>query len=88
MTNCNRALCACLMALTCLEPVSIVAAAIRTWAGGNNNWDGTAANWSGNDEPDFDDIANFNTPNSVDLAITSQTIRPDDVRRHRPVDQR
>src|SRR5687767_4213966 len=74
MTNFSRALCACLTALICLGSVCVVTAANRTWIGNNNNWDGTTGYWSGNDEPDSDDVAIFNTPNSVDLAIASQTI--------------
>ncbi|MEM7626719.1 MAG: PEP-CTERM sorting domain-containing protein [Planctomycetota bacterium] len=44
-------------------------AADRTWIGGNADWDGNAFNWTGFDEPDADDVAIFNTPNSVDMVI-------------------
>ena len=58
----------------CLGMAAVATAANRTWIGGNNNWDSTPGYWSGSDEPDFDDVAIFNTSNSVDLAITSQII--------------
>jgi hypothetical protein len=62
------------VALICMTIAAVAAAANLTWVGGNNDWDSTASRWSGNDEPDFDDVAIFNTSNSVDLAIASQTI--------------
>ena len=49
-------------------------AAPIVWIGGNANWDATNANWNPNDEPDADDEAIFNTPNTVNLAIASSTI--------------
>jgi hypothetical protein len=60
--------------LLCLRMAAVAPSADRTWIGANNVWDSTASRWTGNDEPDFDDVAIFNTPNSVDLAIVSQTI--------------
>ena len=61
---------------------TVATAANRYWIGANNDWDGTAANWSTSatpphttfDEPDADDVAVFNSSHSVDLAIASQTI--------------
>jgi autotransporter-associated beta strand protein len=42
----------------------------RTWIGGNVDWVdgiGNNANWTQSDEPDLDDEAVFNTPNTVNL---------------------
>ena len=47
-------------------------AAVRTFVGGNNDWDASALNWTGLDEPDPDDDAVFNTNNSVDMAIDNE----------------
>ena len=52
----------------------VATAANRTWIGGNADWTTSNANWSSSDEPDEDDVAIFNTPNSVNLAIGAQTI--------------
>lgn len=53
---------------------TVATAADRTWIGGNNDWDGTNGNWSSNDEPDSNDVAIFNTSNSVDLANPSEVV--------------
>jgi hypothetical protein len=53
---------------------SAASSAPVTWIGGNANWDATIANWNPNDEPDSDDEAIFNTPNSVNLANASESI--------------
>src|SRR6187399_2622468 len=44
-------------------------AADVTWIGGNADWinNGSTANWNPADEPDSDDTAIFNTPNTVNL---------------------
>ena len=60
--------------LFCLGMTAVATAADRTWIGGNADWNSSNANWTGSDEPDSDDVAIFNTPNSVNLAIASQTI--------------
>lgn len=44
-------------------------AATRTWIGGNGNWDSSAANWNPADEPDSNDDAVFNMPDSVTMTI-------------------
>lgn len=49
-------------------------AAPITWIGGNANWDASAANWNPADEPDSNDEAIFNTPNTVNLANATDTI--------------
>ena len=49
-------------------------AAPIVWIGGNANWDATNANWNPSDEPDADDEAIFNTPNTVNLANATDTI--------------
>jgi autotransporter-associated beta strand protein len=59
--------------VVCLGIAAVASAADRTWIGGNNTWDADPANWSGNDEPDADDVAIFNTSNSVDLAPSHGT---------------
>ncbi len=46
----------------------------RTWSGGNADWNGSAGNWSPFDEPDFDDVAIFNTNNNVDMAIANEVM--------------
>ena len=55
---------------------SPVAAATRTWIGGNVDWidNGAAANWTPADEPDPDDEANFNTANSVNLGSNNSIL--------------
>ena len=66
----NLALCAALTSLAlALTPSS---AAIRTWVGGNDPWDGDVFNWTGIDEPDPDDDAVFNTDNVVDMAMDNE----------------
>jgi len=50
-------------------------AAPITWIGGNANWDATNANWNPNDEPDSNDEAIFNTPNTVNMANASDIIQ-------------
>ncbi|MBN2473333.1 MAG: hypothetical protein JXB62_01895 [Pirellulales bacterium] len=49
--------------------VSMIQAAQITWIGGNVNWvnGSSPLNWTPADEPDADDEAIFNTPNSVNL---------------------
>lgn len=47
-------------------------AAVVTWVGGNDPWDGDIFNWSPWDEPDFDDDAVFNTDNRVDMAMDNE----------------
>ena len=49
-------------------------AATRTWIGGNADWTSAFSNWTGNDEPDSNDDAVFNTANSVDMAINNQVL--------------
>ena len=49
-------------------------AAPIVWIGGNADWNATIANWNPNDEPDADDEAIFNTPNTVNLANASESI--------------
>ena len=46
--------------------------AVRTWVGGNDPWDADIFNWSGNDEPDPDDDAIFNTNNHVEMAMDNE----------------
>ncbi len=56
------------VAVTCGTPPG--QAANVTWTGGNNSWvdgAGNNSNWSPQDEPDADDVAIFNTNNSVSL---------------------
>ena len=60
--------------LLSLETCHFATAATRTWIGGNADWTTSNANWSSSDEPDEDDVALFNTANTVNLAISSQTI--------------
>jgi hypothetical protein len=58
----------------CVVFQSAVSAAPITWIGGNADWaDGIAnnPNWNPNDEPDTDDQAIFNTPNTVNLATAN-----------------
>jgi hypothetical protein len=45
----------------------------RTWIGGNVDWieGGSTANWNPADEPDVDDTAIFNTPNTVNLGTNN-----------------
>ena len=50
-------------------------AAPITWIGGNANWDATNANWNPDDEPDSNDEAIFNTPNTVNMANATDTIQ-------------
>jgi hypothetical protein len=51
-------------------------AAPITWIGGNADWDGVAAGkWNPADEPDNNDEAIFNTPNSVNLANATEEIQ-------------
>jgi hypothetical protein len=51
-------------------------AADITWIGGNANWvdAGGTANWSPADEPDADDTAIFNTPNTVILGSNNSIL--------------
>jgi hypothetical protein len=49
-------------------------AAAITWIGGNANWDALNANWNPADEPDADDEAIFNTPNTVNMTNATDTI--------------
>lgn len=49
-------------------------AAAITWIGGNADWDALNANWNPADEPDSNDEAIFNTPNTVNLANATDTI--------------
>src|SRR5215212_8391403 len=60
--------------LLILGMAAAASAANRTWIGGNNDWDTSNANWNPADEPDVDDVAIFNTPNSVDLVNASEQI--------------
>ena len=53
---------------------AVATAANRTWIGGNADWTTSNANWSSSDEPDDDDVAIFNTSNTVNLGIGTQTI--------------
>src|SRR4051812_8563412 len=53
---------------------AVASAANRTWIGGNNDWNSSNANWNPADEPDPDDVAIFNTANSVDLANANEDI--------------
>jgi len=50
-------------------------AAPITWIGGNANWDSNSANWNPADEPDANDEAIFNTPNTVNLANANESIQ-------------
>ena len=50
-------------------------AAPITWIGGNADWDATNANWNPADEPDANDEAIFNTPNTVNMANATETIQ-------------
>ncbi len=70
-----------------VPPPSVPAAAIAlaaprftvmpiTWIGGNANWDASNANWNPTDEPDANDEAIFNTPNTVNMANAADTIMP------------
>jgi hypothetical protein len=52
----------------------LVHGADRTWIGGNANWDASTANWNPADEPDSDDVAVFNTANSVNLALDNAVL--------------
>ncbi len=49
-----------------------LAAAPITWIGGNADWGAANANWNPADEPDANDEAIFNTPNTVDLVIANE----------------
>ncbi len=49
-------------------------AAAITWIGGNANWDALNNLWNPADEPDSNDEAIFNTPNSVYMANATDTI--------------
>lgn len=51
-------------------------AANITWIGGNVDWvdNGSNANWSPADEPDADDVAIFNTANSVSLGSSNSIL--------------
>ena len=60
--------------LLLLGMAAAATAANRTWIGGNNDWNSSSSNWTGSDEPDSNDVAIFNTPNSVHLVNTSETI--------------
>lgn len=62
-----------LMTATVLAAVGLQAAT-RTWIGGNADWDTNPLNWNPNDEPDSDDSAVFNTPNTVDLANATEGV--------------
>ena len=64
----------CVALLLCLGMASVATAANRTWIGGNADWTSSNANWNPADEPDPDDVAIFNTPNSVDLANAFEQI--------------
>jgi hypothetical protein len=50
-------------------------AAPIVWIGGNADWNATITNWNPNDEPDSDDEAIFNTPNTVNMALATNTIQ-------------
>ncbi|MEX2169553.1 MAG: hypothetical protein WD851_09590 [Pirellulales bacterium] len=60
--------------LLCLGMAAVATAADRTWIGGNADWTSSNANWNPADEPDPDDVAIFNTSNSVDLANAFEQI--------------
>jgi hypothetical protein len=65
----RTAFCAAALFIYCALTPRLPAAGI-TWIGNNNDWyDGADnnANWNPADEPDSDDTAIFNTPNSVPL---------------------
>jgi hypothetical protein len=63
------------VAVAVLSTRPMLAAPI-TWIGGNADWDAVAGGkWNPADEPDPDDEAIFNTPNSVDLANASESIQ-------------
>lgn len=62
------------MLAVALGPAVSAGAATRTWIGGNADWNSTFTNWTGNDEPDSNDDAVFNTANSVDMAIDNQVL--------------
>ena len=49
-------------------------AAAIVWIGGNANWDASNNLWNPADEPDSNDEAIFNTPNTVSLANATDTI--------------
>ena len=49
-------------------------AAPITWIGGNADWNASNANWNPADEPDANDEAIFNTPNTVNMANAADTI--------------
>ncbi len=65
-----------------LAIATVAAAENRYWIGDNADWTSSNANWSdspappqtASQEPDASDVARFNTSNSVDLAIASQTV--------------
>ncbi len=48
--------------------------AVRTWIGGDNDWNGSGLNWTGLDEPDDDDDAVFSTNNHVEMAIDNEVL--------------
>ncbi|MGE3467472.1 MAG: hypothetical protein AB7J13_11120, partial [Pyrinomonadaceae bacterium] len=59
---------AVLMALSLVGTItSSTMGATRTWIGGNADWvdNGSPLLWSPNDEPEFDDLAIFNSANSI-----------------------
>jgi hypothetical protein len=58
------------LALTSVALMTQAQAAPITWIGGNADWGDNVnnGNWNPGDEPDADDEAIFNTPNSVNLS--------------------
>lgn len=68
----SRGLATRLMLIMAASANATLHAAPLTWIGGNAPWDASSANWNPADEPDLDDEAIFNTPNSVDLAMLNQ----------------
>ncbi|HEX5222169.1 MAG TPA: hypothetical protein VFZ59_21625 [Verrucomicrobiae bacterium] len=60
-----------LLTVLLIGTVQRVHAASITWIGGDATWDASAGRWNPADEPDADDIAIFNTANSVNLAMAN-----------------
>lgn len=62
------------VSVSAIGPAPPVWGAVRTWIGGNNDWNSSNANWTGADEPDNTDDAVFNTANSVNLANVDERV--------------
>ena len=75
-SRCRVAAVAWLSGLAYVAALAPSASAVdRTWIGGNADWDAVGVGkWTGNDEPDTDDVAIFSTNNTVDMAISNNVM--------------